>query len=86
MVIVQLIGGLGNQIFQYAMAKRLATLKETDLKFDLSFFKNYKNRKYDLSCFNIIEDIVRNEFKIKYNPDAKNREITNLIPESWHRM
>jgi len=45
MVIVQLIGGLGNQMFQYAMARRLAILKETDLKFDISFFENYKNRE-----------------------------------------
>lgn len=82
MVIVQLIGGLGNQMFQYAMARRLAILKETDLKFDISFFENYKNRKYDLSCFNIIEDFASPEevYHLK-GPDVRSipRKIFKII-------
>ena len=58
MIIVQLIGGLGNQMFQYAMARRLAIFKKADLKFDISCFKHYEDRKYDLGCFNIIENFA----------------------------
>lgn len=78
MIIVQLIGGLGNQMFQYAIGRRLAILKETDLKFDISYFKNYKNRKYDLSCFNIIEDFASPEevYHLK-GPDV--RSIPGII-------
>ena len=61
MVIVQLIGGLGNQMFQYAMAKRLAVLKDTLLKFDITLFKNYGDRQYDLGCFNIKENFASQE-------------------------
>jgi hypothetical protein len=37
MIIVKLIGGLGNQMFQYAAARRLAWRHGTLLKLDLSF-------------------------------------------------
>jgi len=37
MIIVKLQGGLGNQLFQYAIGKRLAVHHKTDLKFDTSF-------------------------------------------------
>ena len=41
MVIVKIIGGLGNQMFQYAYAKSLE-IRGFDVKLDLSGFKNYK--------------------------------------------
>ena len=39
MIIVKLMGGLGNQMFQYAAARRLAWRHATALKLDLSFFE-----------------------------------------------
>lgn len=42
MIISHLIGGLGNQMFQYASGKALAMEKNTNLKLDISDFKNYK--------------------------------------------
>lgn len=57
MIIVKLMGGLGNQMFQYAAARRLAHLHDTELKLDLSFLESrqmgYTPRSYELSCFNI---------------------------------
>jgi hypothetical protein len=38
MVIVHLAGGLGNQMFQYATARRLAHLRKVPLKLDLSSY------------------------------------------------
>ncbi|NVN92664.1 MAG: alpha-1,2-fucosyltransferase [Desulfuromonadales bacterium] len=40
MIIVRLSGGIGNQMFQYAAGRSLATLRKVPLKLDLSGFKN----------------------------------------------
>jgi hypothetical protein len=61
MIIVQLIGGLGNQMFQYAAARALAVRHSTDLKLDISHFKTNEIRKYELSCFGIQESIATPE-------------------------
>jgi len=58
MVIVQLLGGIGNQMFQYAAARRLAFINKVELKLDITSFKDYKSRKYDLGCFNIVENFA----------------------------
>lgn len=55
MIIVKLIGGLGNQCFQYAVGRHLAELRHTELKLDLSEFETYKLHSYSLGNFNIIE-------------------------------
>ena len=52
MIIVQLKGGLGNQMFQYAAAKQLAIAQGSPLKVDLSFLeadaKGYTKRELEL--------------------------------------
>jgi hypothetical protein len=50
------MGGIGNQIFQYAAARRLAHINNTQLLLDLSWFEESgpsANRKYELAVFNI---------------------------------
>jgi len=58
MVIVKLMGGLGNQMFQYAAARRLAWRNKCHLKLDLSFLegKQYGNTKryFGLDRLNIV--------------------------------
>lgn len=61
MVIVRLNGGLGNQMFQYAAARRLAHVHGVELKLDLSGFEKYELRKYALGAFNIQENIAASE-------------------------
>jgi hypothetical protein len=39
MVIVRLLGGLGNQMFQYAAGRQLAAFHQTELKLDVSFYR-----------------------------------------------
>ena len=56
MIIVRLIGGLGNQLFQYAVGRYLAEKNESELKIDISEFKTYKLHKYSLWAFNIQEN------------------------------
>ena len=64
MIIVRLLGGLGNQIFQYATAKHISILNRTSLKFDLSGFdKNiYKAedafREFKLTVFKLKSEIA----------------------------
>lgn len=58
MIIVKLNGGLGNQLFQYALGRHLAELHQTKLVLDNSFFQSNKERTYELSNFNIKELFV----------------------------
>ncbi|MHB8117593.1 MAG: alpha-1,2-fucosyltransferase [Methanothrix sp.] len=51
-------GGLGNQLFQYAMARRLALINDVPLKLDISEFENDNLRNYALGNFNIVENIA----------------------------
>jgi len=50
MIILRITGGLGNQMFQYALGRQLAETHRTLLKLDLSSFES-DYRKYDLHCF-----------------------------------
>lgn len=55
MIVVRIIGGLGNQMFQYAAGRRLAATHATVLKLDISEFKKYNLHDYALSAFQIKE-------------------------------
>jgi hypothetical protein len=55
MVIVKLKGGLGNQLFQYAAARRLSHVLQTTLKMDVSYFETQGLRDYSLQTFRIKE-------------------------------
>lgn len=53
MIIIKLRGGLGNQLFQYALGKNLSLSNNAELKFDISDYKNNPDRHYCLNFFNI---------------------------------
>jgi hypothetical protein len=53
MIITHIIGGLGNQLFQYAMARRITYKKNLVLKLDISDFPSYKIHGFRLNQFNI---------------------------------
>lgn len=53
MVIVKIIGGLGNQMFQYACGRALAEFYHVHLQLDLRGFKKYKLHQYLLDKFSI---------------------------------
>lgn len=61
MIVVRLTGGLGNQLFQYAVGRYIAEIHRTILKIDISGFETYKLRKYSLSPFNIHENFASPE-------------------------
>ena len=64
MIITKLKGGLGNQMFQYAIGRNLSIIHNTQLKLDTSFFQerltkpNFAKRYYNLNIFNIVENFA----------------------------
>lgn len=52
------MGGLGNQMFQYATAKAIASSTKTSFMLDISFYKLQTLRNYRLSQFCIDETIA----------------------------
>lgn len=65
MIITNLIGGLGNQLFQYAAGKALALRHGTEIKMDISGFITYKLHNYSLQHFNLEQDFATPEEVIK---------------------
>lgn len=59
-ICVRLLGGLGNQMFQYAFARYLSLKNNAELKLDVisGFKEDIHQRKYSLSIFNIIENFA----------------------------
>lgn len=56
MIIARICGGLGNQLFQYAMARNLALKNGTSLKLDLDWFSKCSctaKREFMLDAFNV---------------------------------
>lgn len=51
MIIVHINGGLGNQLFQYAAARRLAAVHHTEVKMDVRELSSNALRAFSLSAF-----------------------------------
>jgi len=85
MIIVRILGGLGNQLFQYAYAKSLAD-KGYHVKIDISAFKNYKlHGGYHLDQFKIdLETSSSTEnFFTKYFFNFPKKEKTLLFQKAF---
>jgi len=65
MIISKISGGLGNQMFQYAIGRSLSIYNKVDFKMDISFYNTDKKRKYTLDKFNIVEKFAT-EKEIKH--------------------
>ena len=62
MVVSRLIGGLGNQMFQYAAGMSLAAANDCDFKLDVSGYKNYTlHNGFELDLFNIHATVATSE-------------------------
>jgi hypothetical protein len=84
MIIVKLWGGLGNQMFQYSLARNLAEKNLSILKMDIHFLEQYeKTRKYDLGCFLISEHLASIE-EVYIFSNEKNR-VTNFINRLFNK-
>jgi hypothetical protein len=83
MIIVKLMGGLGNQMFQYAAGRCLAHLHKTELKLDLSYLNKdpqnkYTKREYKLDVFNLKAEFA-NENDIKPFLPLDRGKISNTL-------
>jgi hypothetical protein len=81
MIITKLIGGLGNQMFQYAAGRQTAITNNTELKLDISGYDHQIGitpRKYMLDVFNIHASVAtKQEIKL-FNNHSKYRIQRNL--------
>ena len=63
-ITVRLYGGLGNQMFQYAVGRCVSILNKTTLQLDVSYFDQQTYsilRSYGLSCFNILQQFAQKD-------------------------
>ncbi|OGT31555.1 MAG: hypothetical protein A2W28_12295 [Gammaproteobacteria bacterium RBG_16_51_14] len=51
MVVVRIVGGLGNQMFQYACGRAISRRSNSNLLLDVSVFSRYKQHRYGLGEF-----------------------------------
>jgi hypothetical protein len=65
MIIVKIIGGLGNQMFQYAFGYAMASKLKTELKLDITNFENYSLRKYELGLYDLKDNFASKD-EIEY--------------------
>ena len=82
MIVVNLMGGLGNQMFQYALGRRLALHHHTELFLDCTFLNTHNaahiKREYELDVFNIQAKIATNDELKKFESLKSNAVIRKL--------
>ena len=84
MVLVKLKGGLGNQMFQYAIGRHLSLKNDSSLRFDISELGQHSihdtKRNYELHVFNIYGKIAPKLLLLRVNKLNKSKifKILNL--------
>lgn len=77
------MGGLGNQMFQYALGRSLSLLHNTKFKIDLSFLKdkslNHTLRKYELDVFPVRVPFATATDLKKFSV-ASNARLSSILP------
>jgi hypothetical protein len=81
MIITKLIGGLGNQMFQYAIGRHLATICRAKLYLDISDYHLYPDRYYALNCFALRAEEATSQYLESFHQYPRN---LSLLPRLWH--
>lgn len=79
MIVIKIIGGLGNQMFQIAFARRLALELNDEIYLDISAYKKYKIRSFSLSNL-YIHDLI------KYSEDMKISKAKSFCLKSSQKV
>ena len=73
MIVVKIMGGLGNQMFQYALGKAVARRNNTSLHLDISGYQNMHPddtpRQYELGVYGIQPKIATTAILSKIQPE-----------------
>lgn len=85
-VVIRLVGGLGNQMFQYAAAKAVALRSGAELKLDISWFATASDRQYALGPLRVSAQILDGTSPetstARFFRKALNR-VTSRTDERW---
>jgi len=85
MIIIKLTGGIGNQMFQYALGRKLSIDKKTEFALDISWYEKSLDRRYLLDNFQISEKLGTKFEKIKAKFFANVKEKNFLFdPKIFH--
>ena len=79
MIITKLQGGLGNQLFQYALGRFLSYKLNVPLKLDIGYYQNDKKRECLLNNFMISALIATEEEIKKIKSESVFEKIKNLF-------
>lgn len=71
MIVSRIIGGLGNQMFQYAAGRALALRRDVDFRIDRRAFFDYKTHAFGIACFQA--ELNDAPPKLLPNPPAEGR-------------
>ena len=77
MIVMRLKGGLGNQLFQYALGRYLSIAKNTNLQLDTSSYKIDTLREYRLESFNIAA--TASDHLGFFATDGRTRHLNKII-------
>lgn len=83
MILIKIKGGLGNQMFQYALGINLSRIHKTPLKLDITSYENDPLRDYTLKYFNI-ENNLASQKEIDYFEKYK-KFFWSLLNKFDHR-
>ena len=91
MVVCSLTGGIGNQLFQYAMAKAVSERTNSELLFDITSFKWDSLRDFELESLGLDYSIVPNELVeyLKSDPMTIQQKIKvklNIPLKYYHKV
>lgn len=90
MILLRLMGGLGNQMFQYAFGRCLAVRRRVELRLDLRWFEENRSRQYRLDSFPIAASIASARDTEMLTREGwcglAQRVTSGLPPSTWHRM
>jgi hypothetical protein len=82
MIISRIMGGLGNQMFQYVLGWRLALEHGVPLKLDLSWFDRQEKRKFELDQFDLDISLANKDYLRELIPFSSIRLVRGL----WRRV
>lgn len=89
MIIVRLLGGMGNQMFQYAAGRRLSEHHGVPLKLDVHGFDTVQEvtpRKYELNHFNVQQEFALPEEVERLAMEGKSflGRLSTMLPYRFH--